>query len=222
MVSQSILTKLGLLSLTVAGDAPISSDSEGQESYIAKFKPTKNSDISGSISFEPAKNGSVLVSVDISGLPSTGGPFPYHVHELPVPSDGNCTGTKLHLNPYGGSVNATTPQGKEVGDLAGRHGDLSGSSYKVEYVDNYISLNPKSKSFIGDLSIVIHSKDNSRLNCANTTEFSVESTSINNKTNGSGSSTASVTESVNGGMGQFETGTGLVIGAVAGIVACLI
>ncbi|KAI5951700.1 SOD4 [Candida jiufengensis] len=229
MVSYSMLSTLALASDALAGDAPITDDSEGENSYIATFRATKTSNISGFISFEPSKNGSVVVSVDISGLPSTGGPFPYHIHEAPVPSNGSCAGTKLHLNPYLGSVNATTPQGKEVGDLAGRHEDIQGLSYQTKYVDDYISLNPKSKSFIGDLSIVIHSKNNSRLNCANTTEFSVESSSVN-KTNGTttssssvgGKTSAAVSTVVGGANGQFETGAGLVVGAIAGVAAMLI
>ncbi|KAI3402412.2 SOD4 [Candida oxycetoniae] len=156
-------------SFVLAGDAPIQSDSKNQQPYVATFK--QPSGISGCIKFEPANNGSVLVEVDLDNLPSTGGPFPYHIHQFPVPNNVNCTGTGGHFNPFNGSVTATSPAAKEVGDLAGKHGNITTSKYSAEYVDNYLSLNPKSKAFIGGLSIVIHASDNSRLACANISEL---------------------------------------------------
>ena len=70
-----------LATFALAGDAPISTDSKGSPSLIAKFEKTSKSNIEGTIKFTPANNGTVSVSVDLKGLPSDIGPFPYHVHE---------------------------------------------------------------------------------------------------------------------------------------------
>ncbi|KAI5953892.1 SOD4 [Candida margitis] len=215
MVSYSILSVLALASVAIAGDTPIQSDSADQPSLQATFKKKATSDVTGTITFEPATNGSVLVKVDVEGLPSSGGPFPYHIHELPVPADGNCTGTKMHLNPYGGNENATTPQGKEAGDLAGRHGKIQGQSFSTEYVDNYISLNPDSKTYFGNLSVVIHFANSSRITCSNLTEIeSKEGGSNETSSSEPGVSTAN-------GAGKMQAG-GLLAGAVAGAAALLI
>ena len=43
----------------------------------------------------------VRFSINLTGLPDVAqyGPFPYHIHDLPVPADGNCTATLGHLDP---------------------------------------------------------------------------------------------------------------------------
>ncbi|ABN64745.2 Cu/Zn superoxide dismutase [Scheffersomyces stipitis CBS 6054] len=180
MVStQKVLGALALSSVAICGEAPISTDSPDDFKYVATFEPAGNYDVTGTVSFSAAQNGSVLVSVDLSGLPSTGGPFPYHVHEHPVPTDGNCTGTLAHLNPFGGSVNATDAAGKEVGDLAGKHGNIEGQSADLSYVDDYLSLNPDNKAYIGGLSVVVHLLDNTRIACANITREPVTSADAN-------------------------------------------
>ena len=79
------LSIISIVALALAGDSPISTDSKGKAPLVARFKKTSKSDIEGTIKFEPANNGTVLVSVDLTGLPSGVGPYPYHVHEKPVP-----------------------------------------------------------------------------------------------------------------------------------------
>ncbi|RLV93651.1 Cell surface Cu-only superoxide dismutase 5 [Spathaspora sp. JA1] len=204
-------TSIALLAATaLAQNAPVSTDSPQGVTYVAKFVPNSHSNISGTVEFEAAKNGSVLVNVDVNGLPSQGGPFPYHIHEKPVPSDGNCTGTLGHLNPFNGSMTSTVAAGKEAGDLAGKHGNITASPFQTSYVDNYISLNPSNPAYIGGLSVVIHANDNSRLTCANITEEAVV-----NKSNG----TTSVASA--NGAGNLVA-NGLVAGGLAGAVAWLI
>lgn len=188
MVSAKQIALLSLASLSYAADAPITTDSTGEESLVADFDWSNKSSITGSVQFVPANNGSVLVNVNVAGLPDEGGPFPYHIHQKPVPSDGNCTGTLLHLNPYHGAPNATSNAGQEVGDLASKHGNIEGHSFQTSYVDNYISLNPEDPAYIGGLSVVIHFLNNSRITCANlTVDKGVSSSTIV-----SGSSTATV------------------------------
>lgn len=166
--SKKVLSLLAGCAVVMGESAPIVSDSPEGAKYVAKF----DDKLQGSVEFSSASNGSVTVNVDLDGFPSSGGPFTYHIHEAPVPSDGNCTGTKLHLNPYNGNPNATEPSELEVGDLSGRHGAVEGSSIDESYIDQYISLNENNKAFIGGLSVTIHYKNTSRLACANITEES--------------------------------------------------
>jgi hypothetical protein len=53
----------------------------------------------------------------------------YHIHEKPVPSDGNCTGTGAHLDPYkrgeAPPCDATKPETCQTGDLSGKYGNLT-------------------------------------------------------------------------------------------------
>lgn len=148
-----------------ADPAPESDDSPIGVSYRATF----DKGVDGYVNFS-SKNGSVLVDVNISGLPDYGGPFMYHVHQLPVPTDGNCTGTKAHFNPYNGHEKAPTPAELEVGDLSGRHGEIHAQSYETSYIDPYLSLNENNKAFFANLSVVVHLHNTSRIACANITK----------------------------------------------------
>ncbi|GEQ69825.1 hypothetical protein JCM33374_g3500 [Metschnikowia sp. JCM 33374] len=168
MVSFSSVATFGLLALASAGAAPQVSDSPTDTLYKATFNKT----ISGSVSFS-SKNGSTLIGVNISNLPSTGGPFMYHIHEKPVPTNGSCAGTLGHFNPYNGTVGAATPALHEVGDLSGKHGTINGTSIQTSYIDQYVSLNPTDKAFINGLSVVVHFANSSRLACANITKDAV-------------------------------------------------
>jgi hypothetical protein len=62
-------------------------------------------------------------------------PIVYHIHDQPVPADGNCTGTKAHLDPYirGQKIpcDPKDPASCEVGDLAGKHGNITRSPYQT-------------------------------------------------------------------------------------------
>ena len=55
----------------------------------------------------------------------------YHIHEKPVPADGNCTGTGAHLDPYKRGetppCDASKPETCQTGDLSGKHGNLTTS-----------------------------------------------------------------------------------------------
>lgn len=183
MVSAQKLFSLAASCAVVMGDAaPVVTDSPEGAKYVANF----DTSIQGSVKFTSASNGSVLVDLDLENLPSSGGPFTYHIHAAPVPSDGNCTGTKLHLDPYKGNPNATDPSELEVGDLSARHNPIEGTSIDKSFVDQYISLNEDDKAFIGGLSVTVHFKNNSRLACANITEESstpVATASENGATN---------------------------------------
>lgn len=222
MKASQVLALAAVATPIIAGDAPEVSDSPQGAVYEAVFHKKNTTDIHGKVQFSVAANGTALVTVDLEGLPEASkGPFPYHIHEKPVPSDGNCTGTGAHLNPYGGVPASKTPQGKEVGDLAGRHGNLTTGDNHLEYADSYISLNPEDKAYFGGLSVVVHDRDNKRLTCANITLVEAgESTSNLTEEHSSASSSAKPSEVITAnGANVGAVGVGA---AVAAAVAYLI
>lgn len=72
----------------------------------------------------------------------------YHIHEEPVPKDGNCTDTEAHLDPFQrGEVPACDPdlpQTCQVGDLAGKHGAIVTTSgdttFETTYTDDFTAV----------------------------------------------------------------------------------
>lgn len=158
------------------GDAKAYPENPSGKEYLADFNGTK---LKGGLIFSAAAgNNGVKVEVKLYGFPPEGGPFSYHVHDQPVPADGNCTGTKAHLDPFirGQKVpcDPKRPESCEVGDLAGKHGKIpadNNGTYITTYNDLYITLNQGQGSFIGNRSIVIHTNDTKRYACANITEY---------------------------------------------------
>lgn len=59
----------------------------------------------------------------------------YHIHVLPVPANGNCTETLGHLDPYKrGEIppcDNTQPQTCQVGDLSGKHGNITATTFSA-------------------------------------------------------------------------------------------
>lgn len=213
---------LAIASFAVADDAPVKTNSPESAKYIAKF----SDNIEGSVVFSTTSNSTVKVDVDFDGLPSSGGPFAYHVHVVQVPSDGNCTATLGHLNPYDGSVNATSPAAKEVGDLSGKHGVIDDQSYQTSYIDEYISLEETDPAFVGNRSVVVHFANNTRLACANITEYSVSSNSSSNSSSSSSSNSSSNSSNstlTSGNAAVVNYGNApVLLGAVAAAVGLLI
>ena len=107
----------------------------------------------------------------------------YHIHEFAVPADGNCSATVAHLDPTNRgelhACEAPAPQTCQAGDLAGKHGNITATTWNVQYTDLYLSTNPSSPYYFGDKSIVIHSSNATRLTCAN---FVQSSSSTSNAT----------------------------------------
>ncbi|KAH8815278.1 superoxide dismutase [Xylogone sp. PMI_703] len=109
--------------------------------------------------------------VTFSNLPTSGGPFPYHIHNLPVPDNGNCTETQGHLDPFERGqdppCDATLPQTCQVGDLSGKYGKIDSDPFTVAYTDLYASTIPDLGSFFGNRSFVIHFDNSTRITCGN-------------------------------------------------------
>jgi len=147
------------------------------KSYSATFNGAKG--VTGRLTFVAGDGGhGVDVTVKLSGFEDVLGPYGYHIHDQPVPADGNCTATKAHLDPYGrGQVtpcDASKPETCEVGDLAGKHGKIPDSEngpvhYSKSYNELYASTKEGIGAFLGNRSIVIHRNDanKTRLTCVN-------------------------------------------------------
>ncbi|KAA8913532.1 superoxide dismutase [Sphaerosporella brunnea] len=164
---------------TVANPEPAAAiyDNPVGKVYSATFDGSKG--VTGKLTFQAGSGGKgVDISVQLKGFVGEPGPFGYHIHDQPVPADGNCTATKAHLDPYGRGqatpCDPSQPQTCEVGDLAGKHGKIPASSYgpvdfAAKYNDLYASTKPGIGAFLGNRSIVIHRNDEakSRLACVN-------------------------------------------------------
>ncbi|KAF2131736.1 Cu,Zn superoxide dismutase-like protein [Dothidotthia symphoricarpi CBS 119687] len=154
--------------------APVVTGNHMGPKYIATLPEKEGSTVRGSIAAMPATDGTgVKFDVSISGLPAEGGPFMYHLHAKPVPSDGNCTGTGAHLDPYmRGEVpacDASKPETCQTGDLSGKHGNITSQEWSQEYVDLYSATRSDDVAFFGNLSVVVHMSDKKRIACANFT-----------------------------------------------------
>ena len=156
------------LALLVVSTAPIITKNPKNIVAIADFPFGFDKKVNGYIVFTAKEGKAVNVHVDLTGLPSEG-PFPYHVHVKLVPEDGDCNKVGDHLNPYNASENCVhkdMPYTCQVGDLSGKHGEITGREFETSYDDPYISLNPNSKSYIVGRSVVLHFANNTRFACA--------------------------------------------------------
>lgn len=140
----------------------------------SQFDPYTGTVISGTVTARSSSNSSgVVFTFDLSGFPdvATYGPFGYHIHDLPVPDDGNCTATLGHLDPTNRGelylCDTANPQSCQAGDLAGKHGMIMATTFGASYAELYLSTTPGSPYFFGNRSIVFHTNNATRLTCAN-------------------------------------------------------
>lgn len=174
----------------ILGSANVITGNPTNVTYEAIFSNPNG--INGKFVFTAGKGGKgVSVNVNLKGFDVLGkpGPFKYHIHDQPVPADGNCTGTKAHLDPYirgqQTPCDISKPETCEVGDLIGKHvanGTLPANTeeYINSYTDDFLSLSPAiaGGSFIGNRSVVIHGVNATRIACVNIT-VGAPSTSTN-------------------------------------------
>lgn len=146
---------LGQSASPSAQDAPKVTDSPVGASYVATLPNKEGNTVRGSITGLSSPDGKgVHFSGAFSGLPEGAGPFSkrnpliqpqlkdtdfkivYHIHEKPVPADGNCTGTGAHLDPYKRgetpACDAKTPQQCQTGDLSGKYGNITNTAGSFE------------------------------------------------------------------------------------------
>ncbi|KAJ5032417.1 uncharacterized protein L3040_009022 [Drepanopeziza brunnea f. sp. 'multigermtubi'] len=126
----------------------------------------------GSISATANPDGhGVSFTVQFENLPTSGGPFLYHIHDDPVPSDGNCNKTLAHADPFirgeTPPCDASLPQTCQTGDLSGKYGKITSDPFTVTYKDDFASTVEGIGAFFGNRSFVIHFANKTRITCAN-------------------------------------------------------
>ncbi|EUC29604.1 hypothetical protein COCCADRAFT_106100 [Bipolaris zeicola 26-R-13] len=174
-----------------------------------QYNPYVNTNVTGTIDAAGDPQG-VRFTVNLTNLPDQEqfGPFAWHIHALPVPSDGNCTATLGHLDPTNRGelymCDASLPETCQVGDLAGKHGGkiTSEGSFEVQFVDPYLSVEQGSEGYFGGLAFVLHTGNTTRITCAN-----FEVVQGGNATGGVGSPTQSGLPEFTGAARKVTGGT---------------
>lgn len=210
------------------GDAAIVQGNPVGVTYTATLPDSPTTDVRGSVAGTTNANGTgVNFVINLSGLPDPSlGPFLYHIHDQPVPANGNCTATLAHQDPYiRGEVppcDPTQPQTCQSGDLAGKHGNITTNPFQISFLDLYLSTVQGPASFFGNRSIVIHTSNTTRLTCANFTLTSGNSTASNGTTpsgNGTVAGSNPVPSPFTGGAAGIIVSAGAI---VAGLAAFLL
>ncbi|KAJ9139503.1 hypothetical protein NKR19_g7421 [Coniochaeta hoffmannii] len=176
MLSPTPLLLLSLLGSLAAAQNITGAQVVSNNPAGASYRAALTGKVSGSLN--ATSNGAgkpVSFTLELMGLPVGTGPFKFHIHEKPVPTDGNCTGTGAHLDPYlrtqVPACDSAKPATCEVGDLSGKYGAVGSNSSSVVKIfnDPYVALNPADKQFFGNLSFVVHDASSARIACANFT-----------------------------------------------------
>ncbi|KAH8151583.1 uncharacterized protein LAJ45_04205 [Morchella importuna] len=143
------------------------------KAYVAGFSGV----VEGSVKFT-STGGGAGVSIDYKLFVPNNllGPFSYHIHENPVPADGNCAGTGGHFDPFKpNSPRTGCDRSKswtcEIGDLSGKlypfpQSTTDSPSLTATLRDPWISVIPGNAAFIGGRSIVVHNINKDRIGCA--------------------------------------------------------
>ncbi|KAK4171829.1 superoxide dismutase [Triangularia setosa] len=178
VTAQSVEPETGKLGdATIVSNNPVGVVYKAVLPAEAWFKPAypDGGNIEGEITATAAESGEgVVYTYKLSNLPKEGGPFPYHLHVAPVPSDGNCSVTLAHLDPFirgeNTSCNPFGPQTCQVGDLSGKFGEIrpeTDGTWETTYTDLYSSTLEGIGAFFGNRSIVFHYPNKTRISCAN-------------------------------------------------------
>lgn len=203
------------------GDAQIVNGNPQGVTYTATLPDRDDTEIRGFISGTSNSNGTgVTFTVDFTGFPSEElGPYLYHVHDQPVPANGNCTATLAHQDSYirgeQPPCNSTAPATCQDGDLSGKHGNITFPGLQTSYSDLYLSTRQGPGAFFGNRSVVVHTSNTTRLTCANF----VLDTSAGNRTSTNTTTTSSPSPSpfTGGAATNLAAGTAVVGVLVAGL-----
>lgn len=121
-------------------------------------------------------NGSTEVTFSLSNLPSNlSYPLSYFIAENGVPSDGDCYLTGPVFDPAGALsyCNTAYPQACKVGDLSGKHMNVTSNSTGGDYIDAFIAFSSSAPEYFVNRSIVLMDSNSTRLACTNITSVSV-------------------------------------------------
>ncbi|TID21458.1 Cu/Zn superoxide dismutase-like protein [Venturia nashicola] len=178
MRSSTVLAGLSTIALASAqvstgqlGDALRNTDDPMGAVYQADIPVGRHGDVVGSITATAAGDKGTNFQINFAGLPTSGGPFGFHIHVNPVADDDNCSSTLGHLDPFlrGEAIpcTASRPETCQVGDLSGKYGKANGTTYMASFFDPYVSLKEGMGAFFGNRSFVIHFANKTRIACAN-------------------------------------------------------
>ncbi|KAI9692651.1 MAG: hypothetical protein M1820_009485 [Bogoriella megaspora] len=203
----SILSPISAQVTGKLGDATVVTSNPAGAQYLATFPNSLINVIRGRIvASSPFGGSGINFAVNIANLPLGQGPFSYHIHEFPVPANGDCTGTGAHLDPFQRGdqplCDASRPQSCQVGDLTGKYGKINGTAQATAFTDPFTSLTPGTAAFIGNRSITVHNSNGTRIACAS---FVPYLTGSNSTGSGSGSGSGS---SGSPPFGSNSTGSG--------------
>ncbi|KAG8533390.1 uncharacterized protein KY384_002173 [Bacidia gigantensis] len=226
------------------GDAAVTTGNPSGVTYIATLPNKATTNIRGYVSASSNADGTgVFFNVNLFGFPSESlGPFRisilmtsivYHIHDQPVPANGNCTATLAHLDPYirgeKPPCDPAHPATCQVGDLAGKHGNITSPGLQTSYSDLYVATKQGLGSFVGNRSIVVHTSNTTRLTCANfvlSSGASPSGTGASASATGAGSgsptSPASSPIAFAGGATTNFISGGVVVGLAFGVIAFLL
>lgn len=158
------------LGVALAGVAPQIFNNPKDVVAVAQFPKFGCGLMEGYVLFETVDGGKVDLRVDVTKLPPDGGPFHYHIHEFPVPADGDCEKVGREFNPYHASPDCDDQPGHgycQLGDLSGKHGCITKTCFDETFCDSYLSLDPSSKASILGRSVVFHYNDMTKIACSN-------------------------------------------------------
>ncbi|KUI66682.1 Cell surface superoxide dismutase [Cu-Zn] 6 [Cytospora mali] len=205
-----------------AGTATVVTDNPAGAVYAATLPDTafdtaafpSGGNVKGAVYALSSPDGTgVIFQVKFSGLPSEGGPFLYHIHDQPVPADGNCTSTGGHLDPFSRgetpSCDSSAPATCQVGDLSGKYGTISSDPFAATYTDDYTSLESGNPAYFGNLSFVLHYANKTRITCANFAAVSTSSCGAGSSSSPSSSSPSTTAASAAASSATATGGGGL-------------
>ncbi|KAI1344655.1 superoxide dismutase [Xylariaceae sp. FL0016] len=179
IVSFSAIGATSVLAQTGAqGDAIAVTDNPVGKTAVATlpsepfFTGGLDGNVVGSVKATSGPNGrGVDFQVTFSNLPKTNESFTYHLHDAPVPEDGNCTSTLAHLDPFirgeDPACDSAKPATCQVGDLSGKHGKITSDPFTATYHDDFASLKDGIGAYFGNRSFVVHFANKTRISCAN-------------------------------------------------------
>ncbi|RDA89235.1 hypothetical protein CP532_0589 [Ophiocordyceps camponoti-leonardi (nom. inval.)] len=212
-LSAGLVAAQGTQNAPVIKSNPSGATFEAQLPAEAFTKGSLPANVQGSIvASTPADGVGVEFKVRFNNVPQEGGPFLYHVHVNAVPSDGNCTATLAHLDPYNRGedppCDSSRPETCQVGDLSGKHGKAnttSSGSFSADYVDRFLSTSPESNAFFGNRSFVFHFANKTRITCANFKQVESGSSSSGGGVSTTASSPSNIPIGTGGVLGPSES-----------------
>ncbi|KAF9932442.1 hypothetical protein BGZ65_004470 [Modicella reniformis] len=158
--------------LAIAGLASAQTELKHGEAHI------QQKGIDAVFTFDKVATGVNVTITVIKGLNTTTQVLPegfdYHIHVKPIGADGDCMATGGHLDPTNVGAPPCNPKNLtscQIGDLSGKHGNLtadvkslSGAIATISYIDTQLSFT--GEGAITGRSVVIHNNF-TRLACAN-------------------------------------------------------